>query len=483
MNILFAASEAVPFVKTGGLADVVGSLTKALRNRRQTCRVVLPYYEDIPGVEKDKMKFVTSFRVSLGWRNQYCGVFESVVGGVKYYFLDNEYYFKRRGHYGFFDDAERFGFFSKAVLEMLLHIDFAPDIIHCNDWQTAMVPVYLNAHYRHLEDFRNLRTVFTIHNIQYQGNFSYEVARDVLGLPDSAIGIVEYRGGINFRKGAIEEAEALTTVSPSYASEILDPWFGHGLDGLLREKQYKLTGILNGLDVLEYDPETDEKILQNYSTADPSGKAQNRRELQRHLGLEQSKKSLVVGMVSRLVSHKGLDLVEYAFSQMMKQGIQLVVLGAGDWQYEKFLREMVASYPKKFSVTLGFDDVLAHKIYSGADVFLMPSKMEPCGLSQMISLRYGTIPIVRATGGLNDTIRDFGGKNGNGYTFQSYNGDDMLDAINRARTDFADKDLWNAHIKAAMKCDLGWGKSANAYIGLYKSLVSPVSEPDDEDED
>jgi len=471
MNVLFAASEAVPFVKTGGLADVAGSLTKALRNRKHSCRVVMPYYEDISPADKEKMKFVTSFQVSLGWRSQYCGVLETTVGGVKYYFLDNEYYFKRRGHYGFSDDAERFAFFSKAVLEMLLHIDFAPEIIHCNDWQTAMVPVYLNVFYRHLDQLRNVKTVFTIHNIQYQGMFSMEVARDVLGLPDPSIGIVEYNGGINYMKGALEEAEALTTVSPSYAQEVMDPWFAHGLDSILREKQYKLCGILNGLDTTVYDPATDERILERYSVSDLSGKAKNKKELQRSLGLERSNKPMVIGMVTRLVGHKGLDLVQYAFSRILKMNVQLVILGAGDWQYEKFLRDMVASHPKKFSITLGFDEVLARKIYSGADTFLMPSRSEPCGLSQMISLRYGTLPIVRSTGGLKDSIRDIGDKNGNGYTFQTYNADDMMHAITRARADFTDKAKWEANIAAAMKCDFSWGKSANAYIALYKGLV------------
>lgn len=471
MKILFATSEAVPFIKSGGLADVSGALTKALRTRRQTCRVVLPLYEDIPQSDRDKMKFVTSFHVSLGWRNQYCGVFEANANGVKYYFLDNEYYFKRHGIYGFFDDAERFAFFSKAVVEMVSHIDFEPEIIHCNDWQTALVPVYLNLFYRHLEKCRNIRTVFTIHNIQYQGVFARGIASDVLGIPDPAVGIVEFGDSVNFMKGAIEEAEAITTVSPTYAEEILDPWFARGLDGMLRAKQYKLSGILNGLDYQEYDPKTDAMLFETYDAAHLDGKKKNKAALQKLLGLEKDKNTMLIGMVGRMVSHKGMSLIEYKFEEIMLQNVQLVMLGAGDWNYEKFFREAVAHYPGRFSVTLGFDETLAHRIYAASDVFLMPSKTEPCGLSQMIALRYGAIPIVRETGGLKDTVRDLGGKDGNGYTFLTYNADDMFGAILRACKDFRDRAKWESNIKTAMKCDYSWGKSANAYIALYEEIL------------
>jgi len=351
------------------------------------------------------------------------------------------------------------------------HIDFEPDIIHCNDWQTALVPVYLNVFYRHRDRLRNIKTVFTIHNIQYRGIYGTDIAGDVLGLPGPAVGIVEYGGNVNLMKGALEEAEAITTVSPSYAVEIMDPWFAHGIDPILREKQYKLTGILNGLDYQDYDPETDDKIIQHYSAKDPAGKAVNKRELQRSLRLEQDPDAMVIGMVGRLVGHKGLDLVQYALEHIMREGVQFVLLGAGDWQYEKFFREAVPNYPGRLSVTLGFDDVLARKIYSGADVFLMPSKSEPCGLSQMIALRYGTIPVVRATGGLKDTVIDLGGDNGNGYNFLTYNADDMLYALDRAFAGFADKEGWAENVKAAMKCDFSWGNSANAYIALYKGLL------------
>ena len=471
MNILFATSEAVPFIKSGGLADVSGSLSMALRNRRHRCRVVLPLYEDIPREYREQMHFVTSFNVSLSWRNQYCGLFEMTLGGMKFYFLDNEYYFKRRGLYGFFDDAERFAFFSKAVLDMLQYIDFRPEIIHCNDWQTALIPVYLNVFSRHMDIYRSVKVVFTIHNIQYQGAYDRNIANDVLGLPGPAASIVEYKKDVNFMKGAIQEAEAVTTVSPSYAEEILDPYFAHGLDDLLRRKSYKLTGILNGLDYGVYDPQTDQKIYKNYSIKDLSGKAENKKELQTSQGLNVDEKPMVIGMVGRMVSHKGMDLVRYAMHKIMAADVQFVILGSGDYQYEKFFKEMTAYYPGRFAAYIGFDDVLAHKIYSGADVFLMPSMSEPCGLAQMISLRYGTLPIVHATGGLKDTITDLGGGDGNGYTFQTYNGDDMLGAIWRAFGDFSDKERWKAHMETAMQCDFSWGKSATAYIQLYRELI------------
>ena len=471
MKILLASSEAVPFAKSGGLADVAGSLAMAVRNRQHACRVVLPLYQDIPQSYREKMKFVTSFYVPLGWRNQYCGVFECTVGGLKYYLLDNEYYFRRAGLYGFYDDGERFAFFSKAVLEMVQHIDFKPDILHCNDWQTALVPVYLNAFYRHLEDYKNIKTLFTIHNIQYQGVFDKQMVSDVLGLPGHAQHIVEFAGDVNYMKGAIDQCDLLSTVSPTYACEILDPWYAHGLDSLLRDRQYKLHGILNGIDYTEYNPETDPKIICNYSANNLAGKAANKRELQNSLGLSADPDAMVIGVVSRLVSHKGMDLIQYAFGRIMQENVQFVLLGSGDWQYEKFFREAVSHYPRRVAVHLGFDSVLSQKIYSGADAYLMPSRSEPCGLSQMIALRYGTVPIVRLTGGLKDSVTDLGGETGNGYTFQTYNGEDMLWAISRAATDFADKEKWQSYVTRAMNCDFSWGKSANQYIALYKRLL------------
>jgi starch synthase len=436
------------------------------------CRVVMPLYSDIPDNLRQGMKYLTSFSLSLGWRNQYCGVFEYTRGGVKHYFLDNEYYFKRRGTYGFFDDAERFAFFSKAVLDMLLHIDFAPEIIHCNDWQTALIPTYLNVFYRHLDAFRDIRTMFTIHNIGYQGQFDKDVRFDVAGLPGYAGSIVEFDGDTNFMKGAIEQCDALTTVSPTYAGELMDPWFAHGLDGVIRDHGHKLSGILNGIDFADYDPATDQCLAKNYSAANRAGKAANKAELQSSLGLEEREEAMVIGMVTRLVDHKGLDLVRQVFQQIMEMDVQFVLLGSGDWPYEKFFRETIISHPGRTAVTIGFNEPLARKIYAGTDVFLMPSKSEPCGLSQMIALRYGTVPIVRATGGLRDTINDFGGDFGNGFNFQSYNAYDMLDAIGRAHRDFQDKEKWDNHVQIAMECDFSWGRSANEYIRLYRQMLS-----------
>lgn len=472
MKILYATSEAVPFIKSGGLADVAGSVTMAVRKRQHACRVVLPLYEDIPLEYREKMKFVTYFNVSLSWRNQYCGLFETTLNGLKFYFIDNEYYFKRHGLYGFFDDAERFAFFSKAVLEMLNFVDFEPEIIHCNDWQTALVPVFLNTYYRHLEKFKNIKTIFTIHNIQYQGVFDLRIASDVLGLPQWAVQKIEYNKDANFMKGAIEECDALTTVSPTYAQEILDPWFAHGLDSLLRQKEYKLSGILNGIDPSEYDPATDPFLSNSFSATELAGKAKNKRDLQRFLGLELNNDTMVIGMVSRLVSHKGLDLVKQVFSKIMEMNVQFVLLGSGDHEYEQFFRDMQNLYNGRVSTTIGFNGPLSHKIYGASDVFLMPSKSEPCGLAQMISLRYGTIPVVRATGGLSDSVRDFGGENGNGYNFQTYNAYDMLDALYRAAHDYFDKPVWAKHVQDGMKCDFSWSQSAGDYIALYKKVVS-----------
>ena len=471
MKILFATSEAVPFVKSGGLADVSGALTKAIRNRMHACRVVMPFYADIHSNFREGMKFLTHFYVPLGWRNQYCGIFEYTHNGVKYYFLDNEYYFKRRGMYGFFDDAERFSFFSKAVLEMLNYIDFNPEIIHANDWQTSLVPVYLNVFYRHLDKFKDIKTVFTIHNIQYQGSFDLAVRYDVAGLPGSAASIVEFGRETNFLKGAIEQCDALTTVSPTYAQELLDPWFAHKMEGILRSHSHKFSGILNGIDFVDYNPSSDKSIFKNYSVDSCADRKKNKKELQMSLGLEQRKEAMVIGMVSRLVSHKGLDLVREVFHKFMEMDAQFVLLGSGDWQYEKFFREAAMSYPNRVSITIGFDEALSRKIYSGADIFLMPSKTEPCGLSQLISLRYGAIPIVRATGGLKDTINDFGGDFGNGFNFQTYNAYDMLDAVHRACGDFQDKKKWAGYVKLVMGCDFSWARSASEYIELYKGLL------------
>ena len=471
MKVLFASSEAYPFACSGGLADVAGALPKALRKRFVGCRIILPLYSTIPEELKQKMTFVCSVTVPVAWRRQYCGVFEAHLDGVIYYFIDNQYYFKRDGLYGYYDDAERFTFFSRAVLEVLPHIDFTPDIIHCNDWQTALIPVYLDAFYKQNDFYKDIKTVFTIHNIQYQGKFGYELLEDVLGLPQERRGIVEYDNCINFMKAAIQCADKVTTVSPTYSKEILNPYYSHGLDTILKEFTYKTTGIVNGIDVDVYNPETDPLIYKNFTSEDVSGKAENKKCLQEELGLPQKPNTPIIGMVTRFVKHKGIDLVKCVFEELIQKDIQFAVVGSGEWEFETFFHEMAKKYPEKVGLKLGFNPKLAHRIYAGADIFLMPSQSEPCGLAQMVALRYGTIPIVRETGGLNDTIKDSHDGTGNGFTFKNYNAHDMQYTVLRALEGYKDKNGWAILRKRAMECDNSWKTSANAYIGLYKEIV------------
>lgn len=472
MKVLFASSEALPFKASGGLGDVAGSLPQALRKRLIGCRVVMPLYDTISQELKDSMTFLTSISVPVAWRRQYCGIFEAKAGGVIYYLLDNQYYFKRDGIYGYYDDAERFAFFARAVLEIIPAIGFKPDIIHCNDWQTALTPVYYNTLYANRPGYENIKTVFTIHNIQYQGTYGMELVNEVIGIPERATSLVEYDGDVNFMKGAIETADKVTTVSPSYANEILDPWYSHGLDIILNQRSWKLSGILNGIDTDLYNPETDKDIAVNYNSSNFEPKKINKQKLQEYFSLPIREDVPVIGMVTRLVGHKGLDLVKAVLDELLATtDIQFVVLGSGEWQYESFFKDMAAKYPDKMGLKLGFVPSLSKKIYAGADMFLMPSKSEPCGLSQMISLRYGTIPIVRETGGLRDSIKDSGDGEGNGFTFSSYNAHDMLFTIKRAIEGYSHREGWNILMKRAMECDNSWGKSANEYIRLYKSLL------------
>ncbi len=473
MKVLYVASEALPFMASGGLGDVAGSLPQALRKRLIGCRVVMPLYDTIKQELKDKMTFITNISVPVAWRRQYCGIFQAKHEGVIYYLIDNQYYFKRDTIYGHYDDAERFTFFSRAVLEILPVVDFKPDIIHCNDWQSALTPVFYSTFYSKDPWYQGIKTVFTIHNIQYQGTYGMELVNDVIGLNPADTAIVEYDGDVNFMKGAIECANKVTTVSPSYANEILDPWYSHGLDTILRERQWKLQGILNGIDTVNYDPETDPSIVKNYTVKDvKEGKAENKRQLQENMGLPQRADVPVVGLVTRLVSHKGLDLIKGILDELLyTTDVQFAVLGSGDWQYENFFREMADKYPDKFAVRIGFVPSLARKIYAGSDLFLMPSKSEPCGLSQMVALRYGTVPIVRETGGLRDSISDSGDGQGNGFTFKTYNAHDMLGAIRRGLEAYADTTHWDELVIRAMECDCSWGKSANEYIKMYKELL------------
>ena len=470
MKVLFAASDAYPFAMSGGLADVAGALPKALRSRFVGCRVVMPLYGTVSEEMRSKMKFITHITVPVAWRRQYCGIFEAHIDGVIYYLLDNQYYFKRDTLYGHYDDAERFAFFSRAVLEIIPYIDFTPDIIHCNDWQTAMIPVYKDRFY-HEGIYKDIKTVFTIHNIQYQGKYGYELLGDVLGLSESDSHLVEYESCVNLMKGGIECADRVTTVSRTYAEEILTPWFSHGLDEILKLRQFKLSGIVNGIDVDVYNPETDPLIYEGLSAENLEGKAVNKAKLQEEMGLPVKPDVPVIGIVSRLVSHKGFDLVKRVFEVMFKADIQFAILGSGEWEFETFFYGMKEKYPDKVGLRLGFIPQLAHRIYAGADIFLMPSKSEPCGLAQMVALRYGTIPIVRETGGLKDTIQDSGDGKGNGFTFATYNAHDMLDAVWRSLAGYADREGWEILVKRAMYCDNSWKRSAGEYIKIYKELA------------
>ncbi len=472
MKVLYASSEALPFAASGGLADVAGSLPQSLRRRKVACRVVMPLYGTISDEMRSSMKFITNIMVPVSWRRQYCGIFEAKAGGVIYYLIDNEYYFKRNTFYGHYDDGERFAFFSRAILEILPYIDFKPDIIHCNDWQTALVPVYYSTYYANREGYTGIKTVFTIHNIQYQGIYGKEILGDVFGLGEEHLSLVNFGDCVNLMKGGIECANKVTTVSNTYATEILDPWFSHGLDPILKERSYKLSGILNGIDTINYDPETDKNIFHNYSAKAPADKAKNKAALQELFGLPVNADTPIMGIVTRLVAHKGLDLIKRIMWELLETtDLQLAVLGSGDWEYESFFKELAAAFPEKVGLRIGFIPDLARKIYAGTDLFLMPSKSEPCGLSQMVALRYGSIPIVRETGGLKDTITDSGDGIGNGFTFKSYDAYDMLDAIRRALGAYSDKDYWQKLVERALKCDNSWGKSAREYIKLYQELM------------
>lgn len=472
MKVLYVASEALPFAASGGLADVAGSLPAAIKKNKTDCRVIMPLYGTISDEMRSKMQFITNIMVPVSWRMQYCGIFEAKANGVIYYFIDNEYYFKRNTLYGHYDDGERFAFFSRAVLEIIPVIGFKPDIIHCNDWQSALVPVYYSTMYAQREGYTGIKTVFTIHNIQYQGIYGKEILGDVFGLGEEHTALVEFSGCINLMKGGIECANKVTTVSYTYAQEILDPWFSHGLHTILQERSYKLSGILNGIDTQNYSPETDKAIYFNYSADDFSNKVKNKTALQAEFGLPVNENIPAMGIISRLVSHKGFDLVKRVmWDHIANADMQLYVLGSGDWEYESFFSELAAAFPAKVALRLGFIPDLARKIYAASDLFLMPSKSEPCGLSQMVALRYGALPIVRETGGLKDTITDSGDGHGNGFTFKSYDAYDMLDAIRRALGAYYDEDYRKVLTERALRCDNSWGKSAKEYIELYKSIL------------
>lgn len=475
-KILFAASEAAPFIKSGGLGDVIGSLPKAVAGKNCEVAVVIPLHEGIPEELRSKLTYITNFFVQLGWRSQYCGVFSYEEKGVTWYFIDNEYYFKRGGAlYGCYDDAERFAFFSAAVLEMMPHINYFPNLVHCHDWQTALIPIYYKLRYYAYPGYEGIKTVFTIHNIEYQGVFGRDIVENVLGLSIEEFenGFLEYDGNVNLMKAAIICSDKVTTVSPSYAEEIKTPEYGHGLHGVLQQEASKLCGIINGIDRKLYDPSKDKRIFFKFSAKDLSGKAKNKEELQALVNLPKNKDVPVIGMVTRLVSHKGLDLVSAVIDDLLADDVQLVVVGTGDWKYEQFLRDKQWQYPFKLSVNIAFNSELAQKVYAGSDMFLMPSKSEPCGLAQMIALRYGTIPIVRETGGLRDSILSYNEVTGegNGFSFANYNAHDMLFVIRRACEFYKNEEIWSRIVDNGMSSDFSWKKSAKEYNKLYDALI------------
>lgn len=471
MNILFASSEALPYIASGGLADVAGSLPNAITSKGHECRVVIPLYKTIRADLKASMTYLTNITVDVAWRKQYCGIFTAISNGVTYYFIDNEYYFGRDGIYGFYDDCERFVFFSRAVLEMLKCIDFKPDVINANDWQTSLIPVYYQVFYKYQQGYENIRTVFTIHNIQYQGKYGTEVINELMGIPMYHSDLLMYDGCVNMMKGAIQTADKIVTVSPSYAWEILDPWYSHGLDRILVNKQYKLCGFLNGIDVKQYNPETDPLVPANYTALKPAGKKICKQKLLEELGLQDGDEP-VIGIITRFVSHKGIELIKHVMEDMIALGYKFAILGSGEKIFEDFFKEMALRYKDNVSTTIGFIPDLARRIYAGADMFLMPSQSEPCGLAQMVSMRYGTVPIVRETGGLRDSVHDYSEENANGFTFKSYNAHDMLDACKRAKTVYDNKKEWAKLVKKAMNEDFSWSTSAELYIGLYREIVS-----------
>jgi starch synthase len=476
VNVLFVVSECVPFVKSGGLADVAGALPKQLRKLGTDIRVIMPKYETIAEKYKKEMKKIAQLVVRVGWRRQYCGIEMLEYEGVIYYFVDNEYYFKRHQLYGHYDDGERFSYFCRAVLDALPAIPFRPDIIHCHDWHTGMIPFLLREEYRKNSFYEQIRTVFTIHNLQFQGIFPREILGDLLNLSDRYFTIehLEFYGNVSFMKGALVAADIITTVSPTYKEEIQTEYYGERLDGLLRARQRDFIGILNGIDDEMYNPKTDPFIAVPYDIHTITRKQMNKRALQQYFGLSIRENVPIIAMVTRLTKQKGLDLVKCVFHEIIAEDVQFILLGTGDKEFEQFFHDMAATYPDKVKVYIGFNEELAHKIYAGADLFLMPSKFEPCGLSQMIALRYGTIPIVRETGGLNDTVQsynEFTGE-GNGFSFTNFNAHDMLYTIRRALTFYKEKQVWEKLMKEGMSGDYSWAQSALKYNKVYADLMA-----------
>ncbi|WP_286146945.1 glycogen synthase GlgA [Neopoerus faecalis] len=487
MKVLYAASEAVPFCKTGGLADVAGSLPPALAAQGVETAVILPLYRRVKERFADQLTFLCYDYVDLAWRHAYCGLFSLKKDGVTWYFLDNEQYFGRPELYGCADDGERFGFFSRAVVKMLDHLDFWPDVIHCNDWQTALIPIYLKDDGVREERYRSVRTVLTIHNIEYQGRYDPYCLGDLFGLDRGWVddGTLLLDGDLNLLKGAILTADAVNAVSPTYAQELKNPYFAHRMEGILTQCGYKLSGVLNGIDMKLYDPAADPRIAANYTAENISGKAADKAALQKALGLRPEPETPIIAMVSRLVTHKGLDLIREVMGDIMELPVQFVLLGSGDAAYEDFFRHAAERWPERMAIRLGYDEALSMAIYAGADLFLMPSRSEPCGLSQMIAMRYGTVPIVRETGGLKDTVQPYEAWRdaGTGFTFANYSSADMLHVIREAIYLYKDyPDAFARLRRRAMERDFSWNRSAGDYLKIYAAVTgaaAAASESDD----
>ncbi|WP_426453672.1 glycogen synthase GlgA [Paenibacillus sp. S-38] len=474
MKVLFAASEAVPFIKTGGLADVIGSLPKELVKQGLDVRVILPKYEGIPEKYTAAMELVTSFHLQMGWRSLYCGIYQLVHEGIVFYFVDNEYYFRRQGCYGYGDDAERFAYFCRAVLDALPRIDFMPAIIHCHDWQAGMIPVLYRAHFEYQEHYAGIKTVITIHNLKYQGVFGQNEFRDYFTLGDEHFhgNALELHGGASFLKGGLLYSDYITTVSPTYAEEIQTPYYGENLDSLLRSQSHRLQGILNGIDYEEFDPMTDPSLEINYRDSLPK-KLLNKMKLQAWLGLPVDKDIPLIALVTRLVDQKGLALIERVIHELLALDAQFVIVGTGEHRYESLFRWAADTYPDKLSAQILFDEGLARQVYAGSDLFLMPSLFEPCGIGQLVAMRYRSVPIVRETGGLKDTVLSYNEETGEGtgFSFTNYNAHDMLYTIERAVNLYRDPAVWSNLMANIKKKDFSWGKSAKQYGALYGSLT------------
>ncbi len=476
-KVLFVASEAVPFIKTGGLADVMGALPKALAANGMDVRLVIPKYSLIPDEWKTQMKAVTTGIVNLAWRQLYYGIDEIDIDGIKVYFVDNEWYFKRDRLYGFDDDAERFAYFCRAVLTMLPHIGFQPDVIHCNDWHTGLLGVFLKEDFCHDAYYQHMKVIYTIHNLKYQGIYPPAIMRDIIGLPQELFdnGNLECDGCVNYMKSGMVYADYITTVSPTYAKEITYPYFGERLDGYIRDNQNRVCGIINGLDEKAYNPATDSHITQTYTAENArGGKRVNKDALRRELGLRVKRGVPMIAMVSRLVEDKGLDLVLRIMDELVEDDVQLIIVGTGDETYEQAFRELAQRHPTKVSANILFDEGLAHRVYAASDIFLMPSRYEPCGLSQLIALRYGSIPVVRETGGLNDTVVPFDKHTGqgNGFRFPNFNAHELLFTAKRALGYYEDTVIWDHLVKNAMESDYSWKQSAQAYMNLYEAVLT-----------